>query len=382
MQTRDILDRLIAFDTTSDRPNLDLIAFVRDLLATRGIGATLVPAPCGTKAALFAGTGPEGAAPVILSAHSDTVPVVGQAWTRPPYRLTRAGGRLYGRGTTDMKGFLAAALAAMLDAAGTDLKVPLMLALSHDEEVGCAGVAPLIAALAGAVPRPRLVIVGEPTGLRVATGHKGKAAFRATCTGLAAHSARAPEAVNALHLAADFLSHIRALQDDLRAVGARDPAYAVPFTTLHAGILNGGTALNIVPDMATLDFEIRTVPPDDPAALVGRLRAGADGLVRATGRPEAAIRLSPLASYPGLAVPDASPEVALVQGLTGRPGTVKVDFGTEAGIYAEGLGAPVLVCGPGDMAQGHRPDEFIAETQLSACDAMLARLADRLRAGW
>ncbi len=196
----------------------------------------------------------------MLSGHTDVVPVEGQAWTKPPFRLTEAEGRLYGRGTADMKGFVAAAVAAMLRASTRDLKVPLHLALSYDEEVGCMGVRSLIDLLAAAPVKPAMCIVGEPTGMQVATGHKGKVALRATCTGREGHSALAPLALNALHLAADFIGVIRSCQARIAAQGPFDGDYDVPYTTVHAGKMQGGVQVNIVPQSATVDFEIRSWP--------------------------------------------------------------------------------------------------------------------------
>ncbi|MBP9184108.1 MAG: M20/M25/M40 family metallo-hydrolase, partial [Fuscovulum sp.] len=238
--TRDILARLIAFDTVSSNPNRALIDWVAGLLAEAGIASRLVADAGGAKANLYASVGPAGGGGVMLSGHTDVVPVEGQAWTRPPFALTEEGGRFYGRGTADMKGFVACAIRALLLAARRDLAVPLHLALSYDEEIGCMGVRSLIEVLEAAPHRPRFCIVGEPTGMQVATGHKGKVALRATCTGREGHSALAPLALNALHLAADFIGVLRALQARVAAEGPFDGDYDVAYTTLHAGKMQGG----------------------------------------------------------------------------------------------------------------------------------------------
>ena len=383
MDTRTILERLVAFDTVSAKPNRALMDYVRGLLAEAGISSTLIPDASGGKANLFATIGPQDAGGVMLSGHTDVVPVDGQDWTLPPFALTRRDGRLYGRGTTDMKGFCAAAIAAALRAAKRPLKVPLHLALSYDEEVGCMGVRSLIDLLEAAPHRPAMCIVGEPTGMQVATGHKGKIALRATCTGREGHSALAPLALNALHLAADFIGVLRAVQADVAAHGQRDGDYDVPYTTLHAGVLRGGVQVNIVPNQAVLDFEIRSLAEEDTDALIARLRDGAEAIVAPLRAdfPEAAIRVERLWDYPGLGTPSQAEVVNFVKGLTGANGTIKVAYGTEGGLFSRRLGIPTVICGPGSMAQGHKPDEYVTEDQLDRCEAMLEALLLRLEVG-
>jgi acetylornithine deacetylase len=381
---RDILDRLVAFDTVSSRPNIALMDHVKALLESAGIAVTLIPDAEGGKANLYASTGPAGAGGVMLSGHTDVVPVEGQAWTRPPFALTESDGRLYGRGTADMKGFVACAVAAMLDAARRPLKVPLHLALSYDEEIGCMGVRSLIDMLAAAPVRPRFCIVGEPTGMQVATGHKGKVALRATCTGREGHSALAPLSLNALHLAADFLGAVRTLQAEVAATGLTDGDYDVPYTTLHVGKMSGGVQVNIVPNHAVLDFEIRSLADEDVPALIRRLQDAAEAITAPlrAAFPEAAIRVERLWDYPGLGTPTDAGVVRFVKGLTGANGTIKVAFGTEGGLFDQRLGIPTVICGPGSMAQGHKPDEFVTLEQLARCEAMLAALIDRLETGF
>lgn len=381
---RDILERLIGFDTVSSWPNMALMHYVRDLLAEAGIAATLIPNAEGTKANLYATVGPEGAGGVMLSGHTDVVPVDGQNWTRPPFALTEDGGRLYGRGTTDMKGFCACAIEAMIAARHRPLKVPLHLALSYDEEVGCMGVRSLVEMLEGAPVRPRFCIVGEPTAMQVATGHKGKVALRATCTGREGHSALAPLALNALHLAADFITALRALQARVADSGPKDGDYDVPYTTIHVGKMSGGVQVNIVPNSAVLDFEIRSLAEDDPEALIAALRDAAEGIVAPLRAefPEAAIVVERLWDYPGLGTPTDTAVVNFVKGLTGANGTMKVAFGTEGGLFSTRLGIPTVICGPGSMAQGHKPDEYVAVEQIDRCRAMLGALLDRLETGF
>lgn len=383
MEPREILASLIGFDTVSSRPNLALMEYVRDLLASAGIASTLIPDASGTKANLYATTAPAGIGGVMLSGHTDVVPVEGQSWTHPPFALTEADGRLYGRGTADMKGFVACAIAAMLRASTRPLQVPLHLALSHDEEVGCIGVRSLIDMLDTAPVRPAMCIVGEPTSMQVATGHKGKIALRATCIGREGHSALAPLALNALHLAADFIGAIRSLQADVATNGPRDGDYDVPYTTLHAGKMSGGIQVNIVPNFATVDFEIRSLAEDNPETLIQRLRDAAEAIVAPLRAdfPEAEIRVERLWDYPGLGTPTNAGVVNFVKSLTGANGTIKVAFGTEGGLFDRRLSIPTVICGPGSMAQGHKPDEFVAIEQLDRCNAMLDALIDRLETG-
>ncbi|MFZ1480822.1 MAG: acetylornithine deacetylase [Paracoccaceae bacterium] len=381
---RDILARLIAFDTVSSNPNRALVDWVAALLKGAGIDSLLVPDASGGKANLYATVGPAGGGGVMLSGHTDVVPVEGQAWTRPPFELTEGEGRLYGRGTADMKGFVACAIGAMLQAARAGVKVPLHLALSYDEEIGCMGVRSLIEVLEGAPDRPRFCIVGEPTGMQVATGHKGKVALRATCTGREGHSALAPMALNALHLAADFIGVIRAVQARVAAEGPFDGDYDVSYTTVHAGKMQGGVQVNIVPNRATVDFEIRSLAGVDVAALIEELRAGAEAAVAPlrAAFPEAAISVDRLWDYPGLGTAVDAEVVRFVKALTGANGTIKVAFGTEGGLFDARLGIPTVICGPGSMAQGHKPDEFVAVEQLQRCEAMLGGLVAQLTQGF
>ena len=378
------MGRLIAFDTVSAKPNIALMHYVRDLLADAGVQAVLIPDATGGKANLYATVGPRGQAGVMLSGHTDVVPVEGQAWSHPPFALTEVDGRLYGRGAADMKGFVAAALAAVLGAARRPLKVPLHLALSYDEEIGCMGVRSLIDMLEGAPVRPRFCIVGEPTGMQVATGHKGKVALRATCVGREGHSALAPMALNALHLAVDFVNAVRDLQARVVDVGLKDGDYDVPYTTLHVGKLKGGVQVNIVPNSAVVDFEIRALAGEDTDGLITALRDAAEGIcapLRADF-PEVAIRVERLWDYPGLGTPSDAGVVNFVKRLTGANGTMKVAFGTEGGLFDARLGIPTVICGPGSMAQGHKPDEYVSVEQMARCEAMLAALVQRCEAGF
>jgi acetylornithine deacetylase len=383
MQTLDILDRLIAFPTVSRQSNLALIGYLRELLEPAGIDCRLVASPDGSRANLYATVGPADRGGVVLSGHTDVVPVEGQAWSSDPFKLRAQDGRYYGRGTADMKGFVAVAVAAALRAAGRSLRTPLHLALSYDEEIGCVGVRGLLDDLAGRSPSPRMCIVGEPTEFKIATGHKGKMALKATCTGREGHSALAPDALNALHLGADFLNALRRRQARLAETGARDNGFDVPYTTIHAGRMQGGTALNIVPNRCEIDFEIRNIAADDPREIFDGIRTDADAIAaRHTRRfPEARVDVEQTNAYPELEIPTDTGVVALLRELTGENGTRKVAFGTEGGLFKQRLGLETAICGPGSMEQGHKPDEFVTGEQLSACEAMLDRLIARLEIG-
>jgi acetylornithine deacetylase len=380
MQALDLLDRLIAFPTVSRDGNIALIRYVTDLLDQAGIASRLFPHESGDRASLFATVGPDAEGGVVLSGHTDVVPVDGQAWSSDPFRLVRRGDNLYGRGTADMKGFIACALEAFIAAKDRPLQRPLHLALSYDEEIGCVGVQPMLTELAAAGLRPQWVLIGEPTFMAVATGHKGKTGIRATCCGHAAHSALAPTGLNAIHLAADFLTEIRAIQADIEATGHRDSDYDVPYTTLHAGVIKGGTALNIVPDTCEMLFEIRNIAEDDPKTIMDTFfeRAGRIAGKARNQFPEADIRLDIFNEYPGLGT-DATGAIARQAiALSGQTNRIKVAFGTEGGLFQQALRTTAIVCGPGSMDQGHKPDEYVSLAQLEACRGMLARVTDGL----
>lgn len=377
--TAEILGTLIGFDTVSERSNLAIIAWIEDFLRAHGFDCHRVGDASGEKAGLFAQVGPCGDGGLLLSAHCDVVPVEGQAWSRDPFRMSREGGRLYGRGTTDMKGFLACALNAAARAAAGALERPLKLAVSYDEEIGCVGIRDMIGHMRPAIGLAGACVVGEPTSMRVAVGHKGKLFARATCHGTPGHTAMAPEFLNALHLATDLVASLRALQARLAREGPADPAYSIPYSTVHVASVHGGVAANIVPEHASVDFEIRHLPQVDPQSILDEVR-GAIGTICAACAdrfPRARIDLDILKAYPGLETDADHPFVRSVLECTPAREITKVAYGTEAG-YFSALGIPTVVCGPGDMDQGHKPDEFIEIAQLDACDAMLDALIARV----
>jgi acetylornithine deacetylase len=381
MNSAEILDRLVRFPTVSRDSNLALIEFVRDFLAARGIAARLYMDIAGRKANLYASIGPAEQPGVLLSGHTDVVPTDGQKWSSSPFELRQRGERLFARGAADMKGFLACALRAADRAARARLRLPLQLAFSYDEEVGCLGVRSLIDDMADWSHRPRFCIVGEPTLLRAAIGHKGKTALKAICRGRAAHSATPGRGVNAIHMAADLIAKIRLRQADIAHCGCQDAGYDVPYTTLHVGVIDGGSVLNIVPERCEFEFEIRNLPGDDPDAMIEAMRADAAAVAQALapGDREAFIELEISYQYPALETPLQSEVVELAAALTGNRETIKVGFGSEAGLFSGRLGVPSVVCGPGSIDQAHKPDEFVDADQLLRCDAMLEALLERLR---
>ncbi|MBS7413032.1 acetylornithine deacetylase [Pseudomonas syringae] len=378
----EILKRLIAFDTVSSEPNMALIEYVRELLASKGIESLIVKDETGKKANLFASTGPREVPGVLLSGHTDVVPAAGQAWTMPPFQATLRDGRIYGRGTCDMKGFIALAIDAMLDAADMTLMRPLQLALSHDEEIGCVGVRRLLDVLHLAPVRPFLCVVGEPTLMQFAVGHKGKASYRTFCRGQEAHSSLAPRAVNAIHLASDFIAELRKSQKQIEQQGARDEGYDIPYSTVHIGRIDGGKALNIVPNLCTMEFEYRNLPGDNPDALLEQLRERAEVLVREARQLSgvADIEIEVMNEYPALETHPSVEAVRLLHAFA-EPGTqhIKVSYGTEGGLFAGRLNVPVVVCGPGSIEQAHKPDEFIDESQMDAGERFLQSLLGSLK---
>ncbi len=383
-QTPDILARLIAQPTISRRSNLALLDYVEGLLRPAGARIERFAHPDGSRANLWASIGPEGPGGVVLSGHTDVVPVEDQDWSSDPFALTERDGRYYGRGTADMKGFVASALGAALLATTRPLRRPLHLALSYDEEIGCLGVRGMIEALATRPDRPALCIIGEPTGMQIATGHKGKLALRACCHGQEGHSALAPNALNALHLGASFIAALQSRQDDLQSHGPQDPDYDIPYSTIHAGIMRGGTALNIVPNLCEIDFEIRNIAQDDPQRILAGIEADAETIAapHRSRFPQARIGIETISGYPGLNTPPDAPAVQFLRRMLGHDApALKVAFGTEGGLFDRDLGISTAICGPGFMDQGHKPDEFVSRDQLARCDQMLARLVDQLEKG-
>ena len=382
MNTNEILDRLIAFPSVFTASDYSAITdYAISLLEPVGVTCHRLKAPGSGRAGLFASTGPAGPGGIMLSAHLDVVPVTGQDWRTDPFVATRRDDRIYGRGASDMKGFAAAAIRVMAEAARVPLTQPLKLALSYDEEAGCIGIAEMAGALDRTIGLPDLCIVGEPTSMQVVTGHKGKISQRVAFAGSAGHSAGAPEHVNALHLACDFVGELRRLQHDICETGVRAQGYAVPYSTVHVGTLSGGAALNMIPESAVLEFEIRHLMSEDIGGLLARLGTAAEKIVERAReiRPETAVEITEFNRYPGFDA-DAGPQTAFLESVGGHLPPGKVDYGTDGGVIAA-EGVPVLVCGPGDIARAHKADEYITDAEIAECDVFLDRVLDRLKTG-
>lgn len=377
----DTLARLVALPSIAGGDNQDLISEIASALEDAGAQVRIQPGARPGAHLLHAVVGPiDAPGGVLLAAHGDVVDVEGQTWSSDPFTLRVDDARLYGRGATDMKGFIAATLAAIARADKRALRAPLHLAVSHDEELGCAGVAPLLDALAGNPAPLAGVVVGEPTQMRVIDRHKGKAAIDITVRGRAAHSATPSAGVNAVSATAHLIVALEELE--LRLTDdATDPGFSVPHATIGVGPIAGGVAVNIVPDSCKLMVETRVLPGQALESVTGQIsdaaaRIAAEMRARA---PEASIELERVAAYPPLTPTAASAEFGVkLAAIAGQGNGGAVNFGTEAGMYQERLGVPVVVCGPGSMAQGHTPDEFLSREQLVAAEAFISGLVDSL----
>ena len=382
MTPRQALERLIAFDTTSRNSNLELIHWVADYLEGWGIASSLSHDGDGGKANLFATLGPAGDGGIVLSGHTDVVPVDGQDWSSDPFLASEREGRLYGRGSCDMKGFIAVVLALVPEFLARALRAPVHLAFSYDEEVGCLGVHGLIADIARQGLRPRAVIIGEPTMMAVVDAHKGICGFRTRFRGVPAHSSATHLGVSATHAAGRFVAFLDRLFEEYRGRAREDMGFVPPYTTIQVGLLRGGTATNIIAQNCEVDWHFRALPTDDAGAIERRALAFLDeleGAMRAWN-PDCEVTTETTARVPPLRPDPASPATELALALTGANDTARASFVTEASAFQEG-GFPAVVCGPGDIAQAHQPDEFVALAQLEACRAFLLRLRDRLAGG-
>jgi len=373
---REMLARLVAFPTVSSASNLDLIGFVEGYLADLGVASRRVPD--GDKASLVALVGPEVEGGVVLSAHTDVVPVTGQSWTSDPWTLSERDGRLIARGACDMKGFLACALAGVPTMLAADMRRPVILALTRDEEIGCIGAPPMIEAMLAALPRPEAVLVGEPSEMRVVTGQKGSWGFRAHVRGHEVHSSLIHTGVSAVMQAAGMIDWMtRAMAE---AAGTTPPNdFDPPYTTLHVGLIEGGTANNITARDCTFSGEVRCLPDEGVALWRDRILAEAARRTSAMRliHPGAGIAFETRMDLPGFAA--AGPAEALARSLTGDNGRHVVSYQTEAGHFQD-RGLSTVICGPGSIAQAHQPDEFISVSELDAGAAFIDRLTRRLAA--
>mgnify|MGYP001627329333 CR=1 FL=1 len=378
-----ILETLVGFDTVSRNPNRPLADWVEHYFRGLGVPVRRVTDPTGQWVNLFATIGPMDVPGYVLSGHTDVVPVDGQPWSADPFRLRVAHGRAFGRGTTDMKGFDACVLAMVPAMLEKPLARPIHIALSFDEEVGCKGVRLLIAELDRLCPvKPLGVIVGEPTGMEVVIAHKGKESYRTSVTGTPAHSSLAPTAVNAVEWAAELVVRIRDIGRRLAVEGPFDPLFDVPHSTAHVGQIHGGTTLNIVPELCWFDWEFRTLPEIDLAALVAEVKAHAEERMLPAMRKTASgagIHFEQTTELPPVDIAPDHPLTTLTKALAGKNGHRKVAYGTEGGLFRRDGGIPAIVCGPGDIAQAHKPDEFVELSQLAACETFLERLIAHCR---
>lgn len=374
MDVFDILDRLVAFPSVAGKPNNDIAGWIETHLAEHGTKVTVLPGPEGDRFNLFATVGPTDVPGYILSGHMDVVPAGEPQWSSAPFTLRRDGERLYGRGTTDMKGFLAATLAAVPMLAGLRLARPIHLAFSYDEEVGCRGVPHLIARLPELCAKPLGVIVGEPSGMRAVRGHKGKAAARAIIKGRSGHSSRPDHGLNAIHAMSEALSAAVSEAERLTR-GPFNSAFEPAYSSLQAGVIAGGQSVNIIPDSCTLDLEARAIPGVDPASLLAPIRARAQALET----DGFTVEWTAMSAYPALSLPQEAALAGLLRELTGEAPLAAVSYGTEAGLY-QAAGFDAIICGPGDIDRAHKPDEYILTSELAACQRLIEALGARCAA--
>jgi len=376
-----MIDRLITFDTTSRNSNMELIDFVQGYLGDLGVESSLVHDETGEKANLYATLGPRDKGGIMLSGHTDVVPVDGQDWQTDPFEIAEGDGKLYGRGTCDMKSFIAIALAWAPKFLARGLETPIHYALSYDEEIGCIGARGLVDLINGLQVRPQMCIVGEPTDMQVAIGHKGKKSYLARVRGLEAHSSLAPDGVNAVEYAAEAIATLKGMARRLQAEGARDELYDIEHTTVHTGTIHGGTALNIVPKDCEFRFEFRHIAEDDPADLYREIetyiRDELEPAMKAID-PETGFTIEELTDIPGLDIDPGEEVVTFTKTLAGRNDHAKVAFGTEAGLFHQRAEVPTVVCGPGSVAQAHKPNEFVSLDQIAKCEAFMDRLMEHV----
>ena len=374
MQLVEILHKLIGFPSVVGTPNDAIVGWIAAYLRSFGIEAHILPGPEGDRANLFATIGPADRPGYILSGHMDVVPAREAGWSADPFVLRAEGERLYGRGTSDMKGFLAAALAAVPALTASPLARPVHLAFSYDEEAGCRGVPHLLARLPDLCALPLGAVIGEPSGMQAILAHKGKAAARITIKGRSGHSSRPDLGLNAVHAMADVLNAAISTAKDLTQ-GPFDSAFEPSYSSLQAGTIGGGQAVNIIPEVCTLEVEARAISGIDPVSLLAFVRDAAE-VQKAHGF---AVEWEILSAYPALSLAPTAPLAALLRELTGKAPLAAVSYGTEAGLYQR-AGVDAIICGPGDIARAHKPDEFILTSELAACQAMVEALAARCRA--
>lgn len=371
MQAADILAKLVGFDSVVGTPNSEIVEWIAAYLKSFGAEVDILAGPEGDRSNLFATIGPRKKPGYVLSGHMDVVPANEAAWASNPFVMRVDGDRLYGRGTSDMKGFLAASLAAVPMLATSPLTRPMHFAFSYDEEAGCRGVPHLIARLPELCERPLGVIVGEPSNMRAILAHKGKSAARVTLRGRSGHSSRPDLGLNAIHAAAEVLQTAVSTAQSL-AQGPFEAEFEPPYSSISVGTIHGGQALNIIPDLCTLEVEARAISSADPAALLLPVHEA----VAALEHRGFQVQWEELSSYPALSLPRTAPLAGLLNELTGIEPLAAVSYGTEAGLYQR-AGLEAIICGPGDIGRAHKPNEFIVTDELAACQAMIEALGRR-----
>ena len=376
----EMLERLVAFDTTSRNSNLALVGFVQEYLSGHGIEGRLSHDPEGRKANIFCTIGPGGKPGVILSGHVDTVPVDGQAWTSDPYQLTRRNGRLYGRGTTDMKGFVATFLAMAPEFKAASLSKPIHFCITYDEEVGLHGARVAIADLVAHGPLPEACIVGEPSGMKPVLAHKGKLALVGTVRGVPGHSSDIARGANALEAAAEAVAWLKREARRFRDHGPYDRRFDPAYTSVHTGVFHSGVVLNMIPEHAEFTMEWRFLPGTDIDIEYAKLRRHVETEIEPEMKQvnqACGFTWREYSRMPGMGLAEDHPLATLVKQLANTNDAGAVSYGTEGGLF-ETAGIPTIVCGPGHIAQAHQPDEFIDDSQLAACEKFLRALKDRL----
>ncbi|OWV74439.1 acetylornithine deacetylase [Rhizobium sp. R339] len=373
MNAKELLEQLVAFPSVVGTPNGDIVGWVRAYLESNGATVTVLPGPEGDRANLFATIGPKDKRGYILSGHMDVVSASEPTWTSNPFRLRAEDERLFGRGASDMKGFLAAALAALPAMAKMQLSHPIHFAFSYDEEAGCRGVGHMIQRIESLCAPPLGAIIGEPSSMVAIRGHKGKAAARIEIHGTTGHSSRPDKGLNAIHAMTAVMDVTLKTIGALRN-GALDQNFEPPYSTLQIGTIKGGRSVNIIPDLCILELEARAVPGVSPTVLLEPIKATAEALANEGFRTTWEIS----SAYPALSLDDDAPLARLLEELTGTPTLAAVSYGTEAGLY-QAAGIDAIICGPGDISRAHRADEFIHLDELAACEQMILRLAETLQ---
>ena len=373
----EILKKLVSFDTTSFKSNLDLIKFIENYLNDLNIKSELIYDETKNKANLFTTIGPNLQGGIVLSGHTDVVPITKQNWTSDPFILTERDDKLFGRGSSDMKGFIAIVLSRVSAMVEKKLKKPIHLAFSYDEEIGCVGVHSLLDLIKKKSINPEFCIVGEPTSMEMVIGHKGKHAYDVKVDGLSCHSGQAPNGVNAINYASKLINYIEEINKEKSIKGPFDNDYEIPYSTLHTGLIKGGTILNIVPKFCQFEFEIRHLAEDDPLEIIQRIKQYTDELLIKEMHNISSttnIEINEKINYPGLNISESISPVKQVKELLGKSSHKKVVFGTEGGLFKRELNLPTIICGPGSIDQAHKPDEFISIQQIEKGGTFIDKL--------